>query len=1023
MSRRIPHEMLVANAGSGKTYSLVTRMVTLLALGVEPRRIAALTFTTKAAGEFLDATFARVAEAALDDGKMAELRMATRVAELDAAACRAMLRRLVGQMGGLSMGTIDSLFARIAQAFPVESGITGDFSILGEADLGAAREDALSAVFRARTGDAAGFEQFLTLVRQQSRKGGERDVFGSLAGSVEALHGRFLATPGDVTWGDAAAIWPDGCAVLDAGEAATAADALWEAIVATHPELTDEAREAWEAELAVARVAEPGEELKTFIKKRLEKTSTDKTTGEEYIPTGGKKLSRVYLNERVAPARAALGFALLKPEFEALLRRSEALHEFMTAFEAVYERQTRSLGRLTFTDITDALAGQVGEIEWLASAGYRLDVRYDHWLLDEFQDTSRPQWTVLSAFVDEVVQDPEGGRSFFYVGDTKQALYLWRGGDPRLFFEIRDKYNGVGAERIEERVLQASYRSTAEIVGFVNSVFGNIEEVREDFALPERAVEDWRQAWREHTVAGANAKTTGYVRWVEAAADEASAESDEDDFEAGPQDIEILRIVREVEPWKRGLSCAVLKRDNRRLGVLAALLQTAGIPVAVEGRTNPCVDNPLGAALVAGFRLVASPTDKLAEILFAGSKLGAAVSDLAAFREESLRSIAAVGFADTARAWMGKIDLTGEPFLARRGEEFAGAAAEFDAVRTAADGVHEFLNAIDAWQVQEAESSDVVRLMTVHQSKGLTFDLTIVSGLEKLLQDRTAGSLALGGGAPPTWGTLLPQRQFAEADPVLTAARDAMLADDFYGTLCTAYVAMTRPRFGLYVVTDRVGERSRARTLGRLLGKLVEPGFEAGDEAWFERWEVRTTSASAPDTLELTTLPEPMGTTPRPVSPSASGSSRSIGSGPAASLGSEVHSALAAVEWLGGDEMEFGHLSPEARVIVERFFTSAGGRSVFLKPVGNVRVWRERSFDGLIGGEWVSGTFDRVHVLSGSNRRPTAATVFDFKVGAARPVELERRHAGQMLIYRRAVARLLEIDEANVEARIVPVPA
>ena len=80
---------------------------------------------------------------------------------------------------------------------------------------------------------------------------------------------------------------------------------------------------------------------------------------------------------------------------------------------------------------------------------FRLDSSYDHWLLDEFQDTSRLQWQALRDLVDEVIQSDSGQRSFFYVGDTKQAIYAWRGGDPRLFDEIADFYNASGTQRID----------------------------------------------------------------------------------------------------------------------------------------------------------------------------------------------------------------------------------------------------------------------------------------------------------------------------------------------------------------------------------------------------------------------------------------------------------------------------------------------------------------------------------------------------------------------------------------------
>ena len=66
------HEMLVANAGSGKTFALTTRIIRLLLAGVSMDRIAALTFTRKSAGEFLDELLVRLAEAA-SDRKLAAL--------------------------------------------------------------------------------------------------------------------------------------------------------------------------------------------------------------------------------------------------------------------------------------------------------------------------------------------------------------------------------------------------------------------------------------------------------------------------------------------------------------------------------------------------------------------------------------------------------------------------------------------------------------------------------------------------------------------------------------------------------------------------------------------------------------------------------------------------------------------------------------------------------------------------------------------------------------------------------------
>ncbi len=596
--------------------------------------------------------------------------------------------------------------------------------------------------------------------------------------------------------------------------------------------------------LDAAAAVTPGQVWPKIVGDLVKKLGDPKVKdGEEfpYFSTTNRKAARVSVNAQVAAAAEALQRALLRLELMTLLRRSRALHEFMTAFELVYDRQTRGLGRLTFTDITDVLARQVEDLDWLASAGYRLDSRYDHWLLDEFQDTSRPQWKVLSTFVDEVVQDPGGARSFFYVGDTKQALYLWRGGDPRLFFEIRDKYNRAGDPVIVEESLQASHRSAGEIIGFVNEVFSNVGGVREALGVPERTVRDWERAWREHTVAEREVPRRGCVRWstVEGKRRSSDETDDEDDeVEASAQDREVLRILREVEPWTRGSELRGAEAgQSQRGGARGVCLQAEGIPVSVEGKSNPCLDNPLGSAVIAALRWVASPDDELAGVMLAGSVLG---QELLAdggveFRERAMGGIAGEGFADTIRGWLGRIDLGDEAFLASRAVDLLDAAAAFDSSRTAADGVHAFLDFLDGWRVQEAESADVVRVMTVHQSKGLTFDLTVVSGLDTLSRDRLSGTLVLGDNDPKRWGLLMPKREIAEADDVLRNAREAATAESYYGSLCTLYVAMTRSRHGLYVVTDRLKEDSKAKTLGRWLGMCVDADFEAGEADWFER--------------------------------------------------------------------------------------------------------------------------------------------------------------------------------------------
>ena len=58
----------------------------------------------------------------------------------------------------------------------------------------------------------------------------------------------------------------------------------------------------------------------------------------------------------------------------------------------------------------------------------------------------------------------------------------------------------------------------------------------------------------------------------------------------------VRRIIEEVDPLTRGIECAVLLRQNKDAAELAAYLQSSGIAVALEGKSNPCIDNPFGSA-------------------------------------------------------------------------------------------------------------------------------------------------------------------------------------------------------------------------------------------------------------------------------------------------------------------------------------------------------------------------------------------------------------------------------------------
>jgi ATP-dependent exoDNAse (exonuclease V) beta subunit len=89
------------------------------------------------------------------------------------------------------------------------------------------------------------------------------------------------------------------------------------------------------------------------------------------------------------------------------------------------------------------------------------------------------------------------------------------------------------------------------------------------------------------------------------------------------------------------------------------------------------------------------------------------------------------------------------------------------------------------------------------------------------------------------------------------------------------------------------------------------------------------------------------------------------------------------------------------------------------KPEQAHHLWRERAFDVMLDGEWVSGVFDRVVVHLSEVGQPTSAIIYDFKTDHGSPAEIEEHYAGQMEVYRKAVCLLLQLSPDCVKSQIL----
>ena len=159
-------------------------------------------------------------------------------------------------------------------------------------------------------------------------------------------------------------------------------------------------------------------------------------------------------------------------------RKSRDLHAFAAAFLPEYERRKQLRGWLDFDDLilkARMLLNDPAVASWVL---YRLDGGIDHILVDEAQDTSPEQWDVIEKLAQEFTSG-EGARSdiertIFVVGDKKQSIYSFQGADPDAFDRMQVEFGNRltdSGTTLEDLTLEFSFRSSAAILSLVDLVF------------------------------------------------------------------------------------------------------------------------------------------------------------------------------------------------------------------------------------------------------------------------------------------------------------------------------------------------------------------------------------------------------------------------------------------------------------------------------------------------------------------------------------------------------------------------
>ena len=1050
------HPLLIrASAGSGKTYQLAVRFLALLAVDRRPERILALTFTRKAAGEFAERIFYRLAEAAADDGQALALGAEIRDAVLGTTArpglapgwpgplpaaraeFGALLALLVKALDRLAMGTYDSFFVRIGRVHACELGL-GTFHLLEDAEAEEEQERVFRRIFSRLTSTARERADFLRAFQEATAGRAEVRLTEALAEFIDDHHQRFLACPDEQAWGSPERLWPDGDPWPVVADWSAFADGLGKAIP---PEWwgRQDAGKSWQNALDWIVGYWAGKPSVPAVVTNVIKVARALLDNGE-----GNVTNRVSKTVSGAEARwfGELGGGLVGAEIRQRLGLTRGIWRLIDLYERQYADAVRRQGRVGFSDLTLLLSqAGLGREGVGQTIGFRLDQQFDHWMLDEFQDTNRPQWEAVHGLLQEIQQDPDGERTFFVVGDAKQSVHQWRGAEPRLFDEIAA--DPGWRERMVEWAMDVSHRSAQPVLAMVNRVC-DPEQPWMRTRFPVAALERW--VFHRHEASARHQTLAGCAQVIEY---QAGAGGEEDGEAVRPEFAWLAALVAGIQPVERGLTCGVLVPTNKEAAEAGDFLRASGHKVEIEGEAEAGKDSPAAATVLDFFRWLHAPGDRLAwghvrasplhgvlESLFGEADGGAPCEP--ALWSAARRDLAVGGYVGLVGRLVGALEqgVCVDEFNRQRLHAWVREAARFDE-RGGAPG--DFVRWMLHWKEREHSRAGAVQVMTVHKAKGLQFDVVILPGLKESphsIFDNTGNFEVIEDqdrGGRSRLVMLAPNKDVVEADQTLSRLCDDWKARQCYEHFCQLYVAMTRAVRGLYLLVPEamaprvgagprrtfaawVGEAARSAgapretMMGGLAGRILH---ETGQADWYLAHPV------APDVEPPPAVPARLPpiqdrrkrSTPSGRKSTATGKITNAASDRqgAMGFGSAVHAAFEAIAWLDEGVAPPMPADPEVRQVVERCLAGAAFRELLRHPGGEVELLREQPFDRITDGEWTSGVIDRAHVVRAGGRR-VAATIIDYKTDAVKAAaDLVGPYRPQMVAYREALAAILDL--------------
>jgi ATP-dependent helicase/nuclease subunit A len=786
------HARILASAGSGKTFRLSGRAIELLLRGVAPPTLLASTFTRAAAAEIRDRVLGRLARAVLDDHARADLAIGSGLGEPTREEVVTALERTVDAIDRLQLRTLDSLFASTVLACAAELGMPSEVRIVDEPERERLEDEAIAAMLA--ESDAPALLATIAAIN----KGRERlTVAGAIRSAVTPVLA-IARQSGDEAW-----LWPIP-RLADADDVA--------GMIADHQALPPQKQKQMQTAIERDRVAlavigaHDARAWQEFLESGIAKK----------VLAGDATFYRAEIPGDVLAAYEPLVGHATDLAAHAAARHTVALRELAVRFDARFAEAKRRAGGVTFDDLTMALA-KAAELPDLAEIFFRLDTRIGHALLDEFQDTSVPQWRALRPLLREIAGGDPAERSLFVVGDLKQSIYGWRGASPALLGSLPSIALESGTLAMDDERLATSFRSSQIVLDAVNEVFDGLSRnpviVDADPTL-RHAAEGWLLGWQRHD---ASDPSRGGVAELHIAP-RVGGHPRSSEQQGAVLDAAVALVGEILRDAPHG-SIGVLCRRNRSVAGALNRLRDRGIPASARGAGSLC-DAAAVNAMIAALDLADHPNDTIAAFHVAHSPLGPIVGvhehdhldGRRLSRHRVSRRLRATlerdGYATTLAEWRERLTDPSEPLVdereAKRLDQLVEAVATCDdaaranAIARRPGDVARMLRAL----VIDESGGGGVTVMNIHQSKGLEFDAVVLCDIDQSFR-LSAPIAAVRSPTRPDSDYLRVTRvvakavQQGEVAEVIAAATE----DAYREFLSMLYVAVTRARRGLFVVT------------------------------------------------------------------------------------------------------------------------------------------------------------------------------------------------------------------------------